>query len=251
MPLSRNSCIVLTLSSCWKDNRCGLPVEPQRIGSPNKSLCSQRRTLYSVMFGCKIRAISGTVYTPSPRAMSVPLRSLIYSSDCLTNSLLRTQYTRVQFSSIVHQYTFVKATCSCIMVGATTNIYSQDVIQSFTVEIYLPLIILWGSNLHSRMEPELIVCFESSSRTKTQLDSLIESGQYKDYSEAISSALENLIVLQNELSGKGALIIESRKESISLRSQPKSGRSSKRGKAAQRTKEATTKENLESEAFLR
>jgi Arc/MetJ-type ribon-helix-helix transcriptional regulator len=101
------------------------------------------------------------------------------------------------------------------------------------------------------MEPELIVCFESSSRTKTQLDSLIESGQYKDYSEAISSALENLIVLQNELSGKGALIIESRKESISLRSQPKSGRSSKRGKAAQRTKEATTKENLESEAFLR
>jgi Arc/MetJ-type ribon-helix-helix transcriptional regulator len=106
------------------------------------------------------------------------------------------------------------------------------------------------NNLYSRMETELIVCFESSSRTKTQLDSLIESGQYKDYSEAISSALENLIVLQNELSGRGALIIESAEKSASLRSQQKSGKASRRSKMVQRTKRGNVKKYSTSKAFL-
>lgn len=81
------------------------------------------------------------------------------------------------------------------------------------------------------------------------LDSLVNSEQYKDYSEAISSALENLVVLQNELSGGGALIIESEDESVSLRSQPKSGKASRRGKTAQRTKRASVKKYSKSKAF--
>ncbi len=101
------------------------------------------------------------------------------------------------------------------------------------------------------METELIICFESSSRTKMLLDSLVESEQYKDYSEAISSALENLVVLQNELSGGSALIIEFGDESVSLRPQPKSEKGSKRGNIAQRTKGASAKKQLEVEAFLR
>lgn len=102
--------------------------------------------------------------------------------------------------------------------------------------------------MNSRMEIELIVCFECASRTKTLLDSLVESEQYKDYSEAIASALENLVVIQNELSGKGALIIESTNESVTLRSQLKSGKTSKESKVVQRTKGANTKKYLESEA---
>ena len=100
------------------------------------------------------------------------------------------------------------------------------------------------------MEPELIVCFESSSRTKTQLDSLIESGQYRDYSEAISSAVENLTVLQNELSGGDALIIESAGKSASLRLHPESGEASRRGKMVQRTKRANAKKHSRPKAFL-
>jgi hypothetical protein len=83
------------------------------------------------------------------------------------------------------------------------------------------------------------------------LDSLVESEQYKDYSEAISSGLENLVVLQRELSGEGALIIESRDGAVSLSSQPKSGKASKRGKMVQRAKGATAKKDLGSQAFPR
>lgn len=96
----------------------------------------------------------------------------------------------------------------------------------------------------------MIVCFECTSRTKMLLDNMMESEQYKDYSEAISSALENLAVLRNELSGRGALIIESGDESVSLRSQPRSGKASKLGKVTQRPKRANAKKTLGSEALL-
>lgn len=89
----------------------------------------------------------------------------------------------------------------------------------------------------------MIVCFDCTSRTKSLLDRLVDSEQYKDYSEAISSALENLVVLQNELSGKGALIIESGNESISVRSQPKGGKVARQDKATQLPKKVK-KEDL-------
>lgn len=83
------------------------------------------------------------------------------------------------------------------------------------------------------------------------LERLVESEQYNDYAEAISSALENLVVLENELSGKGALIIESRDESVSLRAQPKSGKASKRGKMAPRIKGVSAKKNSQLQTFPR
>ncbi len=101
------------------------------------------------------------------------------------------------------------------------------------------------------MEMDLIVCFECTPRTKILLERLVESEQYKDYAEAISSALENLVVLENELSGKGALIIESRDENASFRAQPKSGKASDRGKMAPRTKGVSAKKNADLQTFPR
>ena len=45
----------------------------------------------------------------------------------------------------------------------------------------------------------MIVCFNCSPETKEKLDSLIKSGQYNDYSEAITLAIANLAVLQEEV----------------------------------------------------
>jgi hypothetical protein len=41
----------------------------------------------------------------------------------------------------------------------------------------------------------MIICIELSPRTKSQLDSLLEIGQYSDYSEAIAVAIANQLVL--------------------------------------------------------
>lgn len=73
------------------------------------------------------------------------------------------------------------------------------------------------------------------------LDSLVESEQYKDYSETITSALENLALLQSELSNKQALIVESKNNSASVRSRPKSGKSVEQSKGTQRAKKANAK----------
>lgn len=62
----------------------------------------------------------------------------------------------------------------------------------------------------------MIVCFECGLRTKILLDSLLDSGQYRDYSEIISLAVDNLNVLENELLSKGVLTLESKSELISL-----------------------------------
>ncbi len=53
----------------------------------------------------------------------------------------------------------------------------------------------------------MIVCFNCSAETKRALDSLLESGQYKDYNDAISSAIMNLVVLQEEVLTGGGVII--------------------------------------------
>jgi hypothetical protein len=53
----------------------------------------------------------------------------------------------------------------------------------------------------------MIVCFNCSSKTKRTLDSLLESGHYRDYSEVISLAISNLAVLQDEVAKSGGLVI--------------------------------------------
>lgn len=95
----------------------------------------------------------------------------------------------------------------------------------------------------------MIICFECSPRIKTLLDSIVESEQYEDYSEAIASAVENLSVLQGELSRKGALVIGAEE------SQPTPARSRvksvKAKKAVRGSKKANTdKGTSRSNAFL-
>jgi hypothetical protein len=53
----------------------------------------------------------------------------------------------------------------------------------------------------------MIICFNCSTETKRALDSLLKSGQYKDYNEAISLAIKNLAVLQEEVLKRGGLVI--------------------------------------------
>lgn len=54
----------------------------------------------------------------------------------------------------------------------------------------------------------MIICFKCSQRTKTLLDRIVESEQYLDYGDAISSAVENLVAIQEELLTSKTLVIQ-------------------------------------------
>jgi hypothetical protein len=54
----------------------------------------------------------------------------------------------------------------------------------------------------------MIVCFKCSRHTKVLLDSILDCEQYSDYSEVIASAVENLAMLQQELSSTDALVVQ-------------------------------------------
>jgi hypothetical protein len=53
----------------------------------------------------------------------------------------------------------------------------------------------------------MVLCFNCQHHTKELLDRLLESGEYRDYSEAISMAVLNLATLQKEVGDKGALVL--------------------------------------------
>ncbi len=53
----------------------------------------------------------------------------------------------------------------------------------------------------------MIVCFECRPETKRLIEELVSNGLYKDTSDVISSALENLSILQNHISDNGLLVI--------------------------------------------
>ena len=54
----------------------------------------------------------------------------------------------------------------------------------------------------------MIICFDCDHDTKAILDKLVESERYFDYGEAITSAIKNLAILQDEIGEKGFLVIE-------------------------------------------
>jgi hypothetical protein len=62
----------------------------------------------------------------------------------------------------------------------------------------------------------MIICFDCSPETKRYLDFLLDSGQYNDYSEALSFAVMNLAVLQEEINKTGSVVIGSSAELASL-----------------------------------
>jgi Arc/MetJ-type ribon-helix-helix transcriptional regulator len=53
----------------------------------------------------------------------------------------------------------------------------------------------------------MIICFDCPRQIKEALDALIESKQYKDYAEVISSAVSNLLALYEALEDKNSMMI--------------------------------------------
>lgn len=53
----------------------------------------------------------------------------------------------------------------------------------------------------------MVICFEVSERTKQELDNLLEVGKYRDYSEAVSVAISNQLVLHKQISKSKALFL--------------------------------------------
>jgi len=53
----------------------------------------------------------------------------------------------------------------------------------------------------------MIICFNCSSDTKTSLDDLMATGQYKDYSEAISAGVANQLLLHGQIGEDGTLVL--------------------------------------------
>lgn len=53
----------------------------------------------------------------------------------------------------------------------------------------------------------MIVCINCSQETKERMDILLRKEEYKDYSELVAVAVENLLMLHREVGEKGALVI--------------------------------------------
>lgn len=68
----------------------------------------------------------------------------------------------------------------------------------------------------------MVICFNCSSTTKKALDDLLRGGDYKNYAELISCAVENFAVLHSHLGTKDSMVIETPRpsagESVDIRS---------------------------------
>src|SRR5215467_11652641 len=66
----------------------------------------------------------------------------------------------------------------------------------------------------------MIICIELSPRTKSQLDSLLEVGQYADYSEAIAVAIANQLVLHGKAKSTRQTVITPSSDRETTSTQP-------------------------------
>ena len=53
----------------------------------------------------------------------------------------------------------------------------------------------------------MIVCFRCTAETRAYLDRLVSTGSYGDYDEAISAAVRNLALIEQEVGERGAIVI--------------------------------------------
>lgn len=53
----------------------------------------------------------------------------------------------------------------------------------------------------------MIMCFRCTAETRDELDQLLALGSYRDYGEAISAAVRNLVLMEQEVTENGAIII--------------------------------------------
>ena len=54
----------------------------------------------------------------------------------------------------------------------------------------------------------MVICFSCAAATKDKLDRLLQNGGYQDYAAIISSAIDNLLVLQEHVTRSGSVILE-------------------------------------------
>ena len=55
----------------------------------------------------------------------------------------------------------------------------------------------------------MVVCFNCAPETRKELDRLVQLGQHADYGEAISSAVQNALILQEEINKSGSIVLGS------------------------------------------
>lgn len=55
----------------------------------------------------------------------------------------------------------------------------------------------------------MLICFKAEEMTKNELDTLVASGTYKDYSDVITAAVRNLVLLHQELGSARAVVLGS------------------------------------------
>ncbi len=62
----------------------------------------------------------------------------------------------------------------------------------------------------------MILCFRCTAETRSQMDQLIAAGSYRGYAEAIEAAVRNLVMMEQEVTEKGSIIIESQQSAAML-----------------------------------
>ena len=63
----------------------------------------------------------------------------------------------------------------------------------------------------------MVICFEISERTKKELDQLLDSGDFSDYSEVVTVAVANQLVLQEQSSSSESTMIDRVAETVTSR----------------------------------
>ena len=76
----------------------------------------------------------------------------------------------------------------------------------------------------------MVICFECSQEVKVSLDRLMTHGDYRDYSEAIRTAIQNLAVLQDSVGRNGTPFMHANDTGKSVR--PDTSRSGGSGEDA-------------------
>ena len=67
---------------------------------------------------------------------------------------------------------------------------------------------VYSSNNLIFLRKAMIICFNCSAQTKKHLDHLLDMGNYNDYSEVISNAIDNLVFLESEMGLSGSLVLD-------------------------------------------
>lgn len=98
------------------------------------------------------------------------------------------------------------------MRGDSSGIRSYLTVSSYYREHHTVESVILNTTVHcviqQYIKPRVIICFDSTRETKEKLDRLLQTGEYADYGEAISFAVDNALMLQEEVQRSGSVVIE-------------------------------------------